>query len=60
MFWWALAASIWGVLSDYLGARPDIRANGTSQLIISMISSLIAGQTREAGRRRRDLRNGRR
>lgn len=59
-FWWAVAASIWAVASDYMGADPRIKANGVSQLLIGMIGNLITGQTRDAGRRRRGLRNGRR
>jgi hypothetical protein len=52
-FWWAVVASIWAVASDYMGADPRIKANGVTQLLISMIGNVITGQTKEAGRRRR-------
>lgn len=57
-FWWAVIASIWAVASDYLAADPRIKANGVSQLIIKIISTTITSQTREAARRRREIRNG--
>lgn len=57
-FWWAVIASTWAVASDYLAADPRIKANGVSQLIIKIISTTITSQTREAARRRREIRNG--
>lgn len=52
-FWWALAASVWAVTSDYLGSNPRIRSNGVSQLLIRLISNAIRGQAKDSGRRRR-------
>lgn len=52
-FWWALIASIWAVTSDYLGANPQVRSNGVTQLLLRMITEAIRGQARDAGRRRR-------
>jgi len=55
-FWWALTASIWAVLSDYLGANPSIQANGVSQLLIRVISTIITGETEHNRRNRRNRR----
>jgi hypothetical protein len=52
-FWWAVAASVWAVTSDYLGANPNIRSNGVTQLLVTMISGAITNQTKAAGRNRR-------
>lgn len=51
-FWWAVIASIWAVVSDYLGANPNVQSNGVSQLLINLISSAVTGQTKQSGRDR--------
>ncbi len=55
-FWWALIASIWAVLSDYLGANPNIKANGVSELLMRIAGTVINS---EAGHSRRNQRNRR-
>jgi hypothetical protein len=52
-FWWAIVASIWAITSDYLASNPKVRANGVSQLLISLITNAIQGQAQSSGRRRR-------
>jgi hypothetical protein len=52
-FWWAVFASVWAVLSDYLGSNPNVKSNGVSQLVIRMISSAVRGEAQSAGRVRR-------
>lgn len=52
VFWWALAASIWATLSDYIGSRPEVRQNAVYQLILSAIGNAIRGEAQKAGRNR--------
>lgn len=58
VFWWALAASIWATLSDYIGSRPEVRQNAVYQLILSAIGNAIRGEAAKAGRERRRGRRG--
>lgn len=51
-FWWALIASIWAVTSDWLGSNPRAKDNATYQLVLRLISQLITGQAKRAGRNR--------
>lgn len=57
VFWWALIASIYATVSDYLGSQPKIKQNATYQLLLSLVGSIIRGQVQKAGR---DRRRGRR
>ena len=57
VFWWALIASIYATVSDYLGSQPRIKQNATYQLLLSLVGSIIRGQVQKAGR---DRRRGRR
>lgn len=57
VFWWALIASIYATVSDYLGSQPKIKQNATYQLLLSLLGSIIRGQVQKAGR---DRRRGRR
>ena len=56
VFWWALIASIYATVSDYLGSQPKIKQNATYQLLLSLVGSLIRGQVQKAGRNRRGRR----
>lgn len=53
VFWWALIASVWATLSDYLGSQPKVRQNAVYQLLIGMVGNAIRGQAQKAGRQRR-------
>lgn len=53
VFWWALIASIYATVSDYLGSQPKIKQNATYQLLLSLVGSIIRGQVQKAGRDRR-------
>lgn len=57
VFWWALIATLYGALSDFLGSQPQIKQNATYQLLLNMIGAMIRGQAINAGR---DRRRGRR
>ena len=57
LFWWALVASVYATVSDYLGSQPSIKQNATYQLLLGLVGSLIRGQVQKAGR---DRRRGRR
>lgn len=57
VFWWALAASVWATMSDYIGSRPEVRQNAVYQVILAAIGNAIKGQAVKAGR---DRRRGRR
>ena len=52
VFWWALIASIYATVSDYLGSQPKIKQNATYQLLLSLVGSIIRGQVQKAGRGR--------
>jgi hypothetical protein len=45
-FWWAVAASVWAVTSDYLGANPRVKENTTWQLLLRFISQALNGRAR--------------
>lgn len=51
-FWWAVIASIWAVTSDYLGSNPKVKQSATYQLVFDLISNVIRGRAKAAGRRR--------
>lgn len=53
VFWWALIASVWATLSDYLGSRPEIRQSAVYRMLLDMVGSAIRGQAQKAGRQRR-------
>lgn len=53
-FWWALIASVWAVLSDYLGSNPGIRVNGVSQLLFRIVGTVINSEAGHSGRNRRN------
>lgn len=50
-FWWALIASIWAVVSEYVGSTRKVRENTTYGLIISLITQFIRGQVNRNPRR---------
>lgn len=58
LFWWALLASVYATVSDYLGSQPSIKQNSTYQLLLGLVGSLIRGQVQKAGRDRRRNRRG--
>ena len=45
-FWWAVAASVWAVTSEYVGSSPRIRENATWQLLLRFISQALNGRAR--------------
>lgn len=45
-FWWAVAASVWAVTSEYLGTNPRVRENATWQLLLRFISQALNGRAR--------------
>lgn len=45
-FWWAVAASVWAVTSEYLGSTQSVRENATWQLALRFISQALNGKTR--------------
>lgn len=53
VFWWAIVASLWATLSDYIGARPEVKQNAVYQVVLSMVGNAIRGQAQKAGRQRR-------
>lgn len=56
-FWWALIASIYAVVSDWLGSQPQVKQNSVYQLFLSLLGNAIKGQTQKYGK---DRRRGRR
>jgi hypothetical protein len=36
-FWWAVVASLYAVVSEYVGSQPRIRENTTYQVILRLI-----------------------
>lgn len=52
-FWWALIASVYAVLSDWLGSQPHIRQNAVYQVLLSMLGNAIRGQAQKTGKERR-------
>ena len=45
-FWWAVAASVWAVTSEYLGSNPRINENATYALLLRFISQALNGRAR--------------
>lgn len=58
VFWWALIASVYATLSEYLGSQPEIKQNATYQLLLTLVGRMITGQAQKAGRDRQRGRRG--
>lgn len=58
VFWWALIASVYATLSEYLGSQPEIKQNATYQLLLTLVGRMITGQAQKAGRDRQRSRRG--
>ncbi len=58
LFWWALLASVYATVSDYIGSQPQIKQNATYQLLLNLVGSVIRGQVQKAGKNRRRGRRG--
>lgn len=52
-FWWALIASVYAVLSDWLGSQPHIRQNAVYQLLLGILGNAIRGHAQKFGKNRR-------
>lgn len=45
-FWWAVLASIWAVVSEYVGSNPRVKQNTTYGLVLQLISKALNGQAK--------------